>query len=77
MKEPKIPKVDRPLMLELYKQGAKSQSELAKMFDVTRGMIYQIIRNELSPRERKEAEQLRKAILLKAKRKAYQDYLNS
>lgn len=56
-KEQRKPKIDQPLALELYRQGAKDQSELAEMFQVTKAAINQLIKWELSKREQEEAKQ--------------------
>lgn len=47
--------VDKELLLNLYKQGAKNQVELSIMFGVTKSAINQIIKFHLSPKERKSA----------------------
>lgn len=54
------PTLDKAFLLSLYKQGAKSQSELAEMFEVSKMTVNRIIKWELSPRERFEAVSLYK-----------------
>lgn len=53
-------KIDKALAVNLYKQGARSQKELADMFGVTKEAIHQMLRHEMSLKEIVEAKKIYK-----------------